>query len=122
MNYFYAGQTFAHDGIQYRVLEGTRCKGDLVLEFFLNGWHRPKIAHTLILAAFKHQVEENNYGPEGQIKRAEGGRYLLKSIERACVGGWQLEAETIQQERLKAQRRRTEENMQMHLLDERGLK
>jgi len=100
MNYFYAGQTFNYKSVEYRVIEGNRCDGDLVLEFRVNGWHRPTIAHTMILAAFKHQVEENNYGPSGKISRGQGGQYLLDAITRACKNGWRLEAEVINQQRI----------------------
>lgn len=115
MNYFYAGQEFAHKGVRYRVREGTRCQGDIVLEFCIDGWYRPHIAHTFILAAFKYQVEENNYGKEGKIKRGFGGAYLLDALKRACVNGWQLEAEVIEQQRNKI---KTIKNPQKEFWDE----
>ena len=96
---FYAGQQFERDGIEYRVLPGNRCDGDLVIEFKVNGWHRPKIAHTMILTAFKFQVEENNYGQSGKVKSGRGGWYLLEKIKRACLYGWQQEVDAIAQQR-----------------------
>lgn len=100
---FYAGQTFVHDNVSYRILKGNRCDGDLVIEFMVNGWHRPKIAHTLILENFKFQVEENNYGSNGKIKKGRGGWYLLDSVRSAAMNGWEDDA-------LKIIRQREEKN------------
>lgn len=104
---FHAGQEFSYAGVQYRVLQGTRCDGDLVIEFSLPpGWHRPAIAHTLILAEFKYQVEENNYGAEGKVQRGQGGWYLLSAIKEACDFGWAHVAQRVKDQRLAAERRR----------------
>ncbi len=92
---FVAGQEFEFDGVQYRVLAGNRRKGDLVLEFRVVGWHRPMIAHTLILAAFKFQVEENNY----PRPRFRGGYKLLDAIKEACKYGWKSVVDRIANER-----------------------
>lgn len=98
---FYAGQEFEFDGVQYRILPGNRCRDDLVLEFRVVGWHRPKIAHTLILCDFKFQVEQNNYGPNGKIQKARGGWYLIDAIKSACHrNGWRVVANRIENERL----------------------
>lgn len=105
---FYAGQVFVHDGIEYRILAGNRCAGDLVLEFrqLYNGWFRPKIAHTLILVAFKSQVEENNYGPHGEVKPGNGYRYLWWALRSAAMDGWQGAASRVLGEARQARERR----------------
>lgn len=97
---FEAGQTFIYDNIHYHILAGNRCPGDLVIEFSVDGynWKRPTITHSLILFCFKWQVEENNYGKEGKIKRGQGGEYLIGSLRRAIKWGWQDEAKHIEAE------------------------
>jgi hypothetical protein len=97
---FWPGQEFEHDGVQYRVLVGDRCEDDMVLEFRVAGWHRPKIAHSLIAVEFKFQVEENNYGRHGKIKRGgRGGWMLIDAIKEACRYGWETVAERIAKQR-----------------------
>ena len=98
---FYAGQSFSsHNGrIEYRILAGDRCDGDLVLEFRIDrgNWIMPRIEHTLILATFKGQVEENNYP---QSKGYEGCWRLLKAIGNAVLcNDWKAEAKKIEGER-----------------------
>jgi hypothetical protein len=107
---FYAGQEFEYKGIHYRIRSGDRCDGDLVLEFYVTGWHRPAIAHTYILTSFKYQVEENNYGDNGKVKRGLGGWYLLKKIRMACLNGWKAEAEEIVRQRADLNGRKHTEN------------
>lgn len=102
---FYAGQEFEHDGVQYRVLAGRHCEGDLVIQFRVAGWHQPAIAHSLILTDFKFQVEENNYGRNGKIKRGkQGGWYLIEALKSACrpSNGWRIVASRIKNERKKS--------------------
>lgn len=104
---FAPGQEFEHNGVQYRVLAGYRCEGDMVLEFRVVGWHRPTIAHSLIAAEFKFQVEENNYGRNGKIKRGgRGGWMLVDAIKEACKYGWGSVAERIAGQRERAATRR----------------
>lgn len=106
---FYSGQSFEYASVRYRVRNGNRCEGDLVIEFSTDGgrsWHRPAIAHTLILIDFKYQVEENNYGALGKIKRGGlGGWKLLQAIMAAVSNGWESEAEKIKRERAELQKR-----------------
>lgn len=98
---FEPGLQFVHDRVCYRVVSGDRCEGDMVIEFSLDGvrWHRPSIAHSEILISFKFQVEENNYGANGKVKRGRGGWYLLDSIKSACRNGWEAEAKRIREQR-----------------------
>lgn len=98
---FYVGSTFTYGGVSYRVLAGRYCDGDMIIEFSTDSgqtWHRPHIAHTLILAEFKYYVEENNYP---RSDRWKGGQYLLDAITRATADGtgWQAEAERIARQR-----------------------
>lgn len=106
---FYAGQVGSYDGIEYRILEGNRKPGDLVLEFRLPGsdWHRPKMSHTFILTALKYQVEENNYPP---ILGYLGGAKFWQAIKRACISSWRQEAEAVALEANAAKKRRQETN------------
>lgn len=80
---FFPGLSFAEMGIHFRVSRGNRCEGDMVMDISIDGkkWIRPTISHTFILTEFKYQVEENNYGKDGKIKRGgEGGEYLMRHI------------------------------------------
>jgi hypothetical protein len=111
---FYIGQKFERDGVIYRVRAGNRCEGDMVLEFYLvrSGWHRPTIAHTCILADFKSQVEENNYGQNGRVKKGLGALFLQKRIEEAFTGGWLVAANrTAQEVRVKQEERERIESL-----------
>jgi hypothetical protein len=104
---FAPGQEFERNGVQYRVLSGDRCEGDMVLEFRVAGWHRPTIAHSLIAIEFKFQVEQNNYGPNGKLRKGgRGGWMLIDAIKEACRYGWESVAERILGERERAARRR----------------
>jgi len=100
---FKVGDEFEHRGVRYRVLAGDRTVGDMVLEINIgSGWYRPTISHTLILAAFKFQVEENNY----PRPRYRGGYKLIAAITEACKYGWQDVAERIELERSRRNVRR----------------
>lgn len=106
---FTVGQRFFYDGIEYEILGGNRCDGDMIIRFRLPGgaWCTPTIAHSLILLDFKYQVEENNYGENGKIQRASGGWYLIGAVIRALREvGWQKKAEEIRAEVEKAKRKR----------------
>lgn len=109
-NDFHVGQTFEHERVLYRVLKGDRCDGDMVIQFSTDAgknWHQPGIAHLLVLTALKFEVEENNYGKHGKIKRAMGGRKLLNALSDACYRQpWPEVAERIDDERKNAQDRR----------------
>lgn len=106
---FYVGQQFAWDGAYFRVRQGDRCDGDMVLDMSLDRgktWVSPPIAWNLIFTAFKFGVEENNYGPKGKIKRGYGGRYLMDALISAATGDWLEKAIKIegQAERAKSNR------------------
>lgn len=104
---FAVGNNFSDGAFEYRVVAGKNCEGDMIIECRLpgSGWHRPKISHTLILVNFKFQVEENNYGANGKKKRGRGGWYLLEKIRRACLNGWEVEAEEIARQRAELKKR-----------------
>lgn len=97
---FSVGDQFMKDGIEYRVVAGNRCDGDMVIEWrqIRQGWHRPSLSHTFILTSFKYQVEQNNYGVNGKIKRGKGGRYLLEAVEGACLHGWEHEVLKVERQ------------------------
>lgn len=86
---------FEHEGVHYRVVSGVNAEGDMILQFRVAGWHQPRIAHTLILASFKFQVEENNY-PRPKYR---GGYKLLDAIKEACRYGWEGVADRVKLER-----------------------
>lgn len=114
---FEAGQFFSYKGVDYRIINGKNGKGDLVIEFRVNGgaWHRPHIAHTMILTSFKFQVEQNNYGENGSVKKGRGGWYLLDKLKRACIHGWKQEAECIEKQRMDLESARTAAQAQLGL-------
>jgi hypothetical protein len=60
----------------------------------------------LILNDFKSQVEENNYGRNGEIQKGEGWRKLSRAIEDARRYGWKRIAQEIEQEKQAALRKR----------------
>lgn len=106
---FEPGAVFEYGGVCYRVRKGNRCDGDMVIEFCVTGWHRPTIAHTLILSEFKFQVDHNNYGPNGKIRRGgRGGWMLIDAIKEACRYGWEGVAARIFGERQRAEARRAD--------------
>lgn len=104
---FRVGDVIRDGVITYRVIQGRHCPGDMVIQFTLDGhnWVTPKISHTLILADFKWQVEENNYGRAGQIMRGKGGQKLLDRINYACRFGWKEAAEITAEERARKEQR-----------------
>lgn len=75
---FYPGQQFVYGGVEYRIEQGNRRPGDLLLLFrtLESGWHAPTIAHSIICLAVKWQVEENNY----PRPRFQGGFKLLRAV------------------------------------------
>lgn len=94
---FHAGQEFEHCGVRYRIRAGNRRPvGDLIIEFQVVGWHRPTIAHTLILAAFKYQVEEHNYPRPHYL----GGKKLIDALLSSMQGNLDYEITKIVQERV----------------------
>ena len=105
---FYEGMTFQNHNVTYRVRKGNRCDGDLVIEFKVDGWYMPPIAHTYILTNFKFQVEENNYGENGKVKKGRGGWYLLDKIRSAAMHGWQQGADEIIEQREALAAKKTE--------------
>ncbi len=109
---FRPGQTLICGQRHYRIVEGTRKTGDMILEVAVNGWHRPLIANTLLEVAFKYQVEENNYPTSLGF---EGGRKLLRRIEDACINGWEQAAQRTNQEAEAARLRREQEFVQGQL-------
>lgn len=110
MSQFRAGDEFTFAGVQYRVVRGRRCDGDLILQFRLPGsdWHTPAIAHTLILTALKWQVEENNYGADGKVKHGQGGWYLFDRITDAALNDWRGAADKTTREAETAKERRND--------------
>jgi hypothetical protein len=105
---FYVGQRFAWDGAYFRVRQGNRCTGDMVLDMSLDRgktWVSPPIAWNLIFTAFKFGVEENNYGPHGKVKRGNGGKYLMDALAGA-TDDWLKQANEVekQAERAKSNR------------------
>jgi hypothetical protein len=115
---FIVGMEFEHGGILYRVLKGNRREGDMVLEFrtVQVGWHRPRIAHTMILLDFKYQVEENNYPKP----RYQGGEKLMKAMWYAVLEGWELQAAEIAQERVALVDRELDEANQIQTFESSG--
>ena len=101
---FPVGWTLSKDGIHYRVMLGNRCHGDRVIEIKTDGWVRPRIAHTLLMADFKYQVEENNYGsgengsPIGKVQCGSGWNYLKWALIDAFHAGWEAVAARIDRE------------------------
>jgi hypothetical protein len=100
---FKIGDTWTVGNIRYRVVAGTRCAGDKVLQFSTGyyddssvlRWCTPPISHTLILVNFKFEVEENNYGANGRVVIGQGGKYLLDRILSSSVLGWRAVADKI---------------------------
>lgn len=111
---FPVGWKFTKDGIHYRVVVGERprCEGDRVIDIKTDGWVRPKIEHTLLMADFKYHVEENNYGsgkngsPVGGVMRASGWQKLKWALIDTFSAGWETVAARIDREAKDAAERR----------------
>ena len=94
---FKAGMTIECDNVEFEILKGDNCDGDMRIRIRIWGpkgpseWHTPRMSLMMILAAFKYAVEENNYGPEnGKIQRGDGGEYLLERLNYAMrTGDWE---------------------------------
>jgi hypothetical protein len=96
------GRTIDIDGWRYRVVAGTRCDGDKVIEFSPPGsssWYRPPISHMVVLFNCKIEVEENNYGKDGKILSASGKRLLYEAILAGMDYGAEEVAKRIQRQR-----------------------
>lgn len=100
---FYPGLEFSHHGCEYRVIDGRNCQDDMIIQFRLPGseWYTPPIAHILILFEFKAIVEENNYGPNGKVKKDGRGKFKLFEVAKNVINGnthWKYEAAIIDEE------------------------
>lgn len=95
---FQVGNKFQYAGLHYRILPGNRCPGDRVIEFSTDGgktWHRPAIAHGIIMYEFKCAVEAHNY-PHPSYR----GHYkLMNAYAGAIARGWRSVAIEIEGER-----------------------
>lgn len=111
---FYAGQTIDRGRLKFRVTKGDRCEGDLVLHFAVkcdrcgaDCWHTPKIELMFISAAFKAQVEENNYGAAGKITAGKGWWKLAEKLSYVLsTGDWEGAAAETESEANNAKQRR----------------
>ncbi len=73
------GDIWYCDGFWYRVREGNRNKGDMVIDISLDGenWRSPPMSLNYILLSFKAWIEENNYNSPNEIKHGLGWVYLF---------------------------------------------
>jgi hypothetical protein len=92
-------------GIDFRVREGRKFIGDLVIEWHTpqGGW-RPITADVVfLLVDFLYDNEERRY-PSTPDGRVLGGRKVLREVQHAAFHGWRSAVGQLQQERISKQR------------------
>lgn len=95
---FAVGHTGECSEIRYRVIQGAKKPGDLVLQLYVNGrWQRIRMELGFLLAAFFFENEEVLYPPSGS--RHIGGDYYMRECWDAIYYGWESAAQKLRKER-----------------------
>lgn len=94
---FTAGEHGEVSGFRYRIVEGQKKPGDLVLEIF-NGERWVKVSMELggFLADFHYQVEDHLYPRTSGHK---GGEKYFEHMRRAVKNGWRFASAILTSER-----------------------
>lgn len=96
-----AGMSFrTGDGLEWRVSQGAKTPGDLVLEVRTRaGWSRIKMQTGFLMADFlwdnETRLRDEGYFPPS----AEGGDYYLRHLRIAATDGWEVASGRLDGER-----------------------
>ena len=98
--HFYAGQQGRIEYLEWRVVEGQKFAGDLVLEFLIpgQGWLAAKMEFGALMADFFYENEDARYPPS---KGFDGGKRYTMFLGRAIRQGWKAAALQLAAERPK---------------------
>lgn len=96
-----AGQTFAVNGLEFRVRGGRKGLGDLVLDYHLpSGWSPVPMAVTFLMVDFFYENEHHLYPPP----RYAGGEYLFRRLRLATRSGHEMATRLLDDEKASGQR------------------
>lgn len=99
---FTAGQEFNFDGIQFRIVAGTKALGDLVIQWLtMDGWRAITCQPLFLAIDFIAWNEDLLYPPP-----LAGGDLLLDALRVARVKGYREACARLDEDRWRAARRR----------------
>jgi hypothetical protein len=89
------GQTFEVSGIRFRVVRGTKFRGDLRLDWWTgSGWRPLEMAVTFLTVDFFTENEAAR-GRGMRHWRQSGERYFLNECRDAVRKGWEVPTRRI---------------------------
>jgi len=96
---FQVGDEGELNGIEWRIVQGSKTRNDIVLQIRCNEWTKPKMALSFLLADF-HTQSEDILVADNYFKRpAIGGQMFLNSVRTATQVGWRWVAAKLEEQR-----------------------